>query len=231
MVQRRLLAAVFGALLLAPSLASAEDWFDAYARGLEALKKRDGPKAVEYLERAIRKRAEPGENLITYGTNRLPRYHPYVNLAEAYVLTGNLDKARAALAQSASGNEPAGDRGRIAALVAEAEKKVAVATPVPAAPTPVPPPGTTMAAATPVPVAPTPVAVVPTPAVSEGILEVRSEPSGASVLLGQEWIGKTPLQVNRKPGTYVVTLQRQGMADQTFSVRIEAGRKTSESRT
>jgi len=236
MARRRLLAAFLGGLLLAPSVARAEDWFDAYARGLEALKKKDGPKAVESLERAIRKRPEPGENLITYGTNRLPRYHPYVHLAEAAVLVGNVEAARAALRQSEqSGKEPAEDRSRVLASVEALEKtRVAAAPtqpPTPAPVTPSTPPPPTPAQATPAPVAPTPAPVLPTAGPSTGSLDLGSDPSGATVLLGTQLLGRTPLKVDLAPGAYSVTLRREGFADQTFSVRVETGKRTSESRT
>jgi len=37
------------------------------------------------LERAARLRPDPGTNVITYGTNRLERYYPYLRLAEAWL--------------------------------------------------------------------------------------------------------------------------------------------------
>src|SRR5437868_5623805 len=80
-------------LLVCPLRAFA-DWFDDYARGLEALGAGAGAKAAETLERAIKKRPEPGINVLTYGTNRLDRYHPYLRLAEAYLLAGKPQEAR-----------------------------------------------------------------------------------------------------------------------------------------
>ena len=90
---RRPFAIAISLCLLLAGAASGEDWFDAYARGLEALKQGQGTKAAEWLERAIRKRPEPGSHVITYGTNRLDRYHPYLYLAEAHLLAGNPDAA------------------------------------------------------------------------------------------------------------------------------------------
>ena len=84
-------ATLIGLLLLAAPRAPAEDWFDAYARGLEALKQHKGARAVELFERAIRMRAEPGTNLLTYGTNRLDEYYPFLRLAEAHLLLGNVE--------------------------------------------------------------------------------------------------------------------------------------------
>ena len=70
-------------------------------------RQRQGAGAAELFERAIRLRAEPGNNLITYGTNRLDRYHPYLRLAEAHLLAGEPEKAKEALARSAARREGA----------------------------------------------------------------------------------------------------------------------------
>ena len=43
------------------------------------------------LERAIRGRDEPGTRIITYGTNRIATYYPYLKLAEAHLLAGHLE--------------------------------------------------------------------------------------------------------------------------------------------
>ena len=158
-------AAVMLAALLAASSARAEEWFDAYSRGLEALKQKQGPKAAQLFERAIRLRPEPGANLITYGTNRLDRYYPYLRLAEAYLLSGEPEKAKEALTRSeARGKEPADERSRLVALASDAapaRARAAAATPPPVAATPpppttlaqasAPPPPTTLAAAAPPP--------------------------------------------------------------------------------
>ena len=40
------------------------------------------------LTNAIRKRPEPGEGIITYGTNRLEAYEPYLILAKAHLIQG-----------------------------------------------------------------------------------------------------------------------------------------------
>jgi Protein kinase domain/PEGA domain len=70
------------------------------------------------LERAARLRPEPGTNVLTYGTNRLERYHPYLRLAQAYLLAGRPAQAEEALKRSeARGREPADERARIAAEV------------------------------------------------------------------------------------------------------------------
>jgi len=238
-MRRSLGVAISLCLLLAGTVAG-EDWFDAYARGLDALQQGNGAKAAEWLERAIRKRAEPGTNVLTYGTNRLDRYHPYLYLAEAHLLAGNPEAAREALQRSqARGKEPAAERDRIAARVsAEVEKRrlAAATAPPTAAPTPAAtqvPAAVATAAATAMPVeataAPTAVAAVPR-VLSTGTLEVRSEPAGASVLLGTQLVGTTPLTVEVAPGAYDVTLRKEGTADMRFPVQVQPGRRTTEAR-
>ena len=69
--------------------AGAEEWYDAYGRGLLALKQREAKAAVAGLNRAIQLRRQPGENLLTYGTNTLRRYYPYLRLADATRLPGD----------------------------------------------------------------------------------------------------------------------------------------------
>ncbi len=150
---RFLTGTVSAALLLAGS-ASAEEWFDAYDRGLLALEQGQPARAVASLERAIRLRPEPGMRLITYGTNRLDEYYPYLRLAEAHLLAGSLEAARDALKRSAArGKEPATERGRIAQRLdaAEAVRRASAA------------PLTTVAAASPPPTSLASAPVLPTP--------------------------------------------------------------------
>src|SRR5207244_4492083 len=60
----------------------------------------------------------PGDNVITYGTNRLSAYHPYLRLAEAHLLAGHPETAREALVRSAErAKEPAEERGALDAEV------------------------------------------------------------------------------------------------------------------
>ena len=149
--------AALSAALLFSATASAEEWFDAYGSGLKALKQGKAALAVESFERSIGLRPEPGEALITYGTNRLDKYYPYLRLAEAQLLAGNLDAAREALKRSeVRGKEPGAERGRLAQLVEVAQSaRVADAAPTP-----------TIAVASPTPasfVAPAPVLAPSTP--------------------------------------------------------------------
>ncbi len=115
-------ATVLAAALLLSGTALAEEWFDAYGRGLAALKQGQAALAVASFERAIRLRPEPGSALITYGTNRLDEYYPYLRLAEAQLLAGNLDAARDALTRSgARGKESGAERARLAQRIEAAE--------------------------------------------------------------------------------------------------------------
>jgi len=233
-------ATLTGLLLWAAPWAQAEDWSDAYARGLEALRQQKGARAVELFERAIRMRAEPGTNILTYGTNRLDEYYPYLRLAEAHLLLGNVEAAREALSRSeAKGKEPPAQRARIAGLVdALARTRVAVATPTPAPPPPttaVPPPTVVAQVTTPAttlaPIAPPTLGATPAPVAAPGTLDLRSDPEGATAFLAGRRLGTTPFTVDLAPGAYEITLHKEGAADQTFPVRIASGRPTLEIRT
>ena len=239
--RRGVAAAALAALLAAASL-HAEEWFDAYSRGLEALKQKQGTRAVPLFERAIRLRPEPGTNLLTYGTNRLDRYHPYLRLAEAYLLAGEPEKAKEALTRSeARGKEPAEERSRLASLANEASARArAAATPPPVAPTP--PPPTTLAQAPPSP-PPTTIAAVAVPpattlaagapparARGTGTLDLRSEPPGATALMDGRLLGTTPLKMEVDAGLHQVTLRKEGSADLMFATKVEAGKTVTEKR-
>lgn len=122
---------LFATWALAPAL-SAEEWYDAYNAGLEALRQKQGAKAVEALKRAIKLRREPGANVITYGTNKIDRYFPYLRLAEAHLLLDDTDSARAALKRSeAIGREPAVERAGLAVLVESASQQAWAPSPPP----------------------------------------------------------------------------------------------------
>jgi tetratricopeptide (TPR) repeat protein len=118
-------------LTLVPGLAGpvlAEEWYDAWDRALGELEQHAPAKAVADLDRAIRLRPEPGQNLITYGTNAVRHYHPYLRLADAYLMLGDPVAAREALRRSQEiGGEPALERASIGVLVESAlEKRGAV---------------------------------------------------------------------------------------------------------
>src|SRR5262245_23059563 len=98
--------------------AGAEEWYDAYNRGLVALKQREAKTAVAGFARAIQLRKQPGENLLTYGTNALRRYYPYLRLADAYLMLGDPAQARRTLKRSEEiGREPAVERASLSVLV------------------------------------------------------------------------------------------------------------------
>ncbi len=238
------------ALLVAGPAAQAQEWYDSYERGVDALAKKQAARAIEHFERAIRKRPEPGTNVLTYGTNRIGTYHPYLRLAEAQLLASNPKAAREALRLSeARSREPAAERARLGAEVESLEKARSATSappnsvpPAPAAavvPTPEPAPPLPAQAAAPAsgPVAAPPPTLVATPAPAAvtaartaGSLDVRSDPDGATVLLDGRLLGATPLRIDVPAGSYTLTLRKEGTADQSFPVRVVAGRVSSESR-
>jgi hypothetical protein len=115
---RLVVSALALALSVRPVTVWAEEWYDAYRAGLEALKLGQGPKAIDAFRRAIRLRREPGLNVITYGTNKVDCYCPYLRLAEAYLLVHDPEGARGALKESeAMGREPAVERASVGVLV------------------------------------------------------------------------------------------------------------------
>jgi hypothetical protein len=232
---------VAASILLLARLVAAEEWFDAYDRGLEALRHRDGARAVELLERAARKRPEPGTNVLTYGTNRIDRYYPYLSLAEAYMLANRPDAASEALKRSeAKGKEPPSERDRLATQVAEALEKQRLAS---ATLAPVAPPQVTSApapqAAIPTSALPQTAVAMPSPAAPSrigatrlltGTFELDSDPEGATVLAGTRLLGLTPLHAELPAGEYEISLRKEGTAETRFLVRIEAAQRTKLSR-
>ena len=150
---------------------------------------------------------------------------------------GSPEGARAALKRSeARGKEPAAERARIESRIEALEKtRQAAATPPPTL-APATPAATAAVPATPPPplaTAPPPSVATPppAPAVSAlGNLDLRSEPPGATVLLEGRLLGTTPLHVDLAPGSYQVTLRKEGTADLTFPVHVTTGRKTAEAR-
>ena len=210
-------------LLSLPATAAAE-WFDDYERGVEALARGKPEQAVQFLEKAIRKRPEPGSNLITYGTNRLEEDFPYLKLAEAHLDSGHLDAAGAALERSnASGKEPADARARLEArwrdaVRADEARHRKVAPPPSPSPVPLEPPKPTTTVA-PVPARPARPAREKT-----GTLVVRSEPeSGASVLANGRFLGLTPLRVELDAGVYEITVRKEGIPAEHVSVQVKRG--------
>ncbi len=235
---RGLTFALLAGLCLCAAQAGAEEWFDAYEAGLRLLKSGRGAAAAERFERAIRLQPVPGRNVLTYGTNRLAAYHPYLRLAEACLQAGDATRARAALARSRErAVEPADEREFLAARAQELETRLAAtqSTPSPplttAATTTAPQPPVATLAPTAAPTA-LPVAVA-TPLVADlvtGTLELHTTPEGAAVAIDGRASGATPLVVDLPVGRHEVALTRPGTAEQRFAVRVDAGHRTNETR-
>ena len=138
--------------------AGAQEWFEDYEAGVAALQRGEAARAIERLERAIRGRGEPGTHIITYGTNRIATYYPYLKVAEAHLLAGHTDAAREALRRSVErGKEPAEARAALTAKIEAVEHSRAAAAAAATQPHAPPPP------TTPPPPTPTP---TPTPTVA-----------------------------------------------------------------
>jgi hypothetical protein len=84
MIGRRLAVALLVPAACAAS-AGAQEWHESYRDGVKALSQGQPARAVVLLEAAAAKRPQPGRNVITYGTNVVQRYHPYLRLAEAHI--------------------------------------------------------------------------------------------------------------------------------------------------
>jgi predicted Ser/Thr protein kinase len=172
-----------GLSFLLTSGARAQEWYDLYEKGLDSLQKKQALIAAGFFERAIRRQPTPGENILTYGTNRLPTYYPYLRLAEALAMAGDFDRARSALERSeASKKEPAAQRLAVMKLLTAqaAPPPAVVAAPPVATPTQV-------AAAPPAQEALSPASTRATPAV---------DPPPAPVLTPKEGVPETapPMQ-------------------------------------
>ena len=60
-----------------------------------------------------------------------------------------------------------------------------------------------------------------------GTLELNTNPDGASVLIGDDYRGSTPLTIGGfEPGTYTVTFSRFGYSKLSTPVRVESGKTT-----
>lgn len=96
---------------LFPSTALAQEWYELYASGEQALRNGQPRRAADLLQRAIQKRPRPGVAVPTYGTNFEPRYFPYLRLAEAYIRVEAYEEALKALETSTRfGVEPVAER-------------------------------------------------------------------------------------------------------------------------
>jgi hypothetical protein len=168
-VSRRFVLALALGVLAFARRAPADEWYDAYEKGLQALGRKDAARAIEHLERAIRKRPEPGNDILTYGTNRIS-YQPYLSLARAELLAGEAAAARSALERSAAQNrEPAALRLRLQAEVEALERTRASSQtePRPAPPVSVASPSLPAAAPSAATAAAVPTATAPAPPAAE----------------------------------------------------------------
>ena len=114
-------------LCLLPGLAGgagAQEWYQFYEKGMEAMRAKRAPLAIGCFERAIRKQPTPGEDLLTFGNNRLLKYYPYLRLAEASAMAGDFSRARRALKRSeAVGIEPSAERALVAKLLGPSDSE------------------------------------------------------------------------------------------------------------
>ena len=258
MTARGALAVLLPSFLFAASApsAGAQEWHEAYRDGLKALAQNQPARAVGLLEYAVSQRPQPGRDVVTYGTNVERQYYPYLKLAEAYLRLHDLAGVRSALKRSETwAREPAEERRRLAAqldaLVA------AAATPAPAVPSPAatappaaattePPPSAAPAPAVkpetpratagihaehpsePRPAPSAPRATPTTAAPSLAVLEIVSQPPGASVYVDDELIGATDPEWGRlvrsglAAGRHRVRLSLAGYADLTEDVDLPA---------
>jgi len=124
-VRRILLCVVLG-LAASSGAVRAQEWHESYRDGVRALAQGQPERAVALLESAAAQRPQPGRNVITYGTNVVDRYYPYLRLAEAHLALRDVAAARAALRRSETfAREPAEDRRRLAAQADELALKLA----------------------------------------------------------------------------------------------------------
>jgi predicted Ser/Thr protein kinase len=73
--------------------------------------------------------------------------------------------------------------------------------------------------------APAPAPAVPA-AIATGTLDLRSDPPGATVLLGNRLLGVTPLRIELPAGVHQITLRKEGSAESSFPVQIRPGAPT-----
>ena len=200
--------------MLLAAESSAQEWYEAYGDGVKALAQGRGDRAVFLLEYAVSRHAQPGRNVVTYGTNVVPQYYPYLRLAEAYLQQRDVAGARSALKRSETwGREPEEERRRLAARADELAVRLA---PPVAATTPSPPPVTARAApaesaTTPPPVVSTPAAVPTTPASAPAPVRDISAPRATTPTPAASRPGSAPVG-GAPAGTVEVVSQPPGAA-------------------
>lgn len=57
-----------------------------------------------------------------------------------------------------------------------------------------------------------------------GIISITSNPKGCSVIIGNDYIGKTPLKIKKVAGTYNVTCEYEGYLSQSKTVKVNGGK-------
>ena len=179
-VRRRFWLAVVLLILgcLVPAPAMAQEWYELYANGERALRSNQPQRAADLLQRAIQRRAQPGLNVPTYGTNFEPRYFPYLRLAEAQFRLEAFEEALKTLGTSARfGVEPVAERTALEARVRVAlDARRPPPKPLPSPPaasTPPPDPVPAPPAATPAPTPPP----IEAPVTAPGPAATASPPS------------------------------------------------------
>jgi hypothetical protein len=238
----KLLSALLFVGALAPTIAGAQEWYDLYADGKQALRNGQVERAAQRFRAAIQKRPQPGVSVPTYGTNFEPQYFPYLRLAEAYIRLEDYDNALKTLETSARfAVEPAAERTALetrarAALDAKrvapqpvqlppptrqpdpviSQPKSAVPTTTPKRDSVVPPAESTRArpstAAT-----RTPDPNRPSPRAP--VLDLTTQPPGARVFIDDEPLGRSDPQTGRlrlttlRPGTHRLRLSADGYDD------------------
>lgn len=61
---------------------------------------------------------------------------------------------------------------------------------------------------------------------SVGTISITSNPSGCSISIDGEFVGKTPKNIKRTPGTYTIVLELDGYESQTKSIKVTSGKTT-----
>jgi tetratricopeptide (TPR) repeat protein len=89
---RRLLLCLAAALVLDSHPASADPWYEHYAKAEQALEGQDWKLAVEEINEALKKKGDSGARVRSYGKKVTP-YFPYLKLGIAYYHLDQLDAA------------------------------------------------------------------------------------------------------------------------------------------
>jgi len=233
---------------VAASARAAQDWIEAYGRGVYALQQGQAGRAVLSLQQAIRLHPQPEDRVVIERGGRREHYWPYLRLGQALVLARSPEAAREALSASQRwGIEPQAERERLREAIETLEAARARRRPgtgsraeAPAGRETVPAGATAgvsepeVAALTPEPAVsaalPPPAATEPAP--QSGTLEIFSEPAGAAVYLDDEFVGNTDprgghlVKSGVAPGTHQVRMSAADRNDFRGSVDVAAGQSS-----